>query len=337
MKKGSFYLIALLLTCLNALSAQTDSLILKNGNVIVGEAKELRKGVLIVETVYSDTDFKIEWNGIKEIYTESRYLITLSSGKRFNGKIETTDSAKVNLYEEGDTLQVDILDVVYLKSIDSGFWSQIYASVDLGYGFTKANNLSQLSIRGNLGYVAERWSVDASFNTVDSRQDSVETIRRTDGGLIYKVVLPKGWYVFSELTFLSNTEQKLQLRTNAKLGIGKYLIQTNKAYWGLQGGASFNFENYSTEAVNRESVEAFIGTELNLFDIGDLNLLTKANVYPSLTDSGRWRADFAFDLKYDIPLDFYIKAGISYNYDNKPVEGATDSDYVFQLTFGWEW
>jgi hypothetical protein len=60
-------------------------------------------------------------------------------------------------------------------------------------------------------------------------------------------------------------------------------------------------------------------------------------VYPSLTESGRVRADFVFDAKYDLPRDFYIQLGLTVNYDNKPVEGAEDRDYVFQTTFGWKW
>ena len=84
-------------------------------------------------------------------------------------------------------------------------------------------------------------------------------------------------------------------------------------------------------------MEGFFGTELNLYDIGDLSLVTKVIAYPSFTESGRWRTDFNFDAKYDLPLDFYIKAGLTLNYDNRPVEGASETDYVFQTGFGWEW
>jgi len=31
------------------------------------------------------------------------------------------------------------------------------------------------------------------------------------------------------------------------------------------------------------------------------------------------------------------KLRISLDYDNQPVEGATDLDYVFHSGFGWEW
>jgi len=48
------------------------------------------------------------------------------------------------------------------------------------------------------------------------------------------------------------------------------------------------------------------------------------------------RFDFKVDLKYDLPLDFYIKLGYTQNFDNRPVEGASQNDYVIQTSFGWE-
>src|SRR5436190_23974960 len=71
--------------------AQHDSLILKNGNVIVGELKSLDKGVVTIETDYSKSDFTIEWSGIKEVYSRSRFLITLKDGSRINGIFQSVD------------------------------------------------------------------------------------------------------------------------------------------------------------------------------------------------------------------------------------------------------
>jgi hypothetical protein len=47
--------------------AQSDSIIFHNGNYVIGEAKTMNRGVLTIETEYSDSDFKIEWEKIKEI------------------------------------------------------------------------------------------------------------------------------------------------------------------------------------------------------------------------------------------------------------------------------
>ena len=84
--------------------SQSDSLILVNGNVIVGELKSMDKGVAIVETDYSDADFKIEWDGIKELYTESSYMVTFSNGNRINGKIVTSGDNLVKVIPETGTV-----------------------------------------------------------------------------------------------------------------------------------------------------------------------------------------------------------------------------------------
>ena len=43
-----------------AATAQSDTLILINGDMIVGDLKSMDKGVVTIEPPYSDSDFKIE-------------------------------------------------------------------------------------------------------------------------------------------------------------------------------------------------------------------------------------------------------------------------------------
>jgi len=318
--------------------AQVDSLIFNNGNYIVGEVKGMDRGVLTMETDYSDSDFNVDWEEIKELYTTSYFLVTLSEGKRHNGKLESFAPGKINIITDDEgTIDVESSTIVFLKSVNKGFMDQVYANIDIGVDLTKANNLKQYSGRSNVGYLAEKWSTDLHFNTLYSSQDNTDPIRRTEGGVSFKFYLPRDWYIPASTNLLSNTEQKLDLRSTTNIGIGKYIVHTNKTYWGFSVGANYNYENYSIDADDRKSTEGFFGTELNMFDIGDLSLLTRAVAFPNFTESGRWRADFNFDVKYDLPMDFYIKVGFILNYDNRPVEGASEFDYVFHTGFGWSW
>ncbi|MEX0635702.1 MAG: hypothetical protein WD135_02965, partial [Ferruginibacter sp.] len=101
--------------------AQRDSLVLKNGNIIVGEIKSMNRGVIIVETDYSKDDFNIEWSGLKEIYSKSRFLITLKNGERINATFRSIDSLNRIFIEVGNgQLQLSTLDdIVYLKGLKS--------------------------------------------------------------------------------------------------------------------------------------------------------------------------------------------------------------------------
>lgn len=319
--------------------AQSDSIIFKNGNFMVGEVKSMDRNTLKVETDYSNADFTIEWDGIREIYTKTYFLISLSNGSRYNGNLTTSGPDTISiLTDEGATVEVGLHEIVILKDIKKGFWSQLYASIDLGYDLAKSKNLRQFSMHSNIGYMAKRWQMDASFQTLNSKQDNVEDIKRTNGAFTYKYFLPHDWYPMVSIEFLSNTEQQLLLRTTGKLGFGKYVIHTNQLYWGFSAGANFNNENYSTaELEDRKSLEGYMGTELNLFNVGDLSLMSSLIAYPSFTESGRWRSDFKFNVQYDLPLDFYIKAGFTLNYDNQPADGSPRADYVLHTGFGWKW
>ncbi|WP_206614402.1 DUF481 domain-containing protein [Chitinophaga barathri] len=328
-----------LLSFPKVVSAQKkDSLVTKNGNVIVGELKLLDKGVVTIETDYSKNDFTIEWNEITAIYSGSHFLITLKDGLRVNGSVKTDTANHTVIITKLDSQVVvtKVSDIVYLKGLKSDFWSRANASIDMGISVTKANNLRQFTVRSNLGYMADKWEAALFYNDLRSKQDSVNETRRTEWGPSFKYFMQNDWFGAASLNFLSNTEQALDLRTTGKLGVGKYFIHTNKTYIGAAAGIAYNREVFTNETASRSSVEAYFGYEVNLFDVKDFSLLTNGYAYPSLTESGRWRADFSLDAKYDLPLNFYLKFGGTLNYDNQPAVAGKDTDYVLAFTFGWE-
>ena len=154
--------------------------------------------------------------------------------------------------------------------------------------------------------------------------------------LDFNNIIKKNWFFLASWSYLSNTEQQLDGRTTGKLGIGNYLLRNNHLYFNLNAGVAGTAENYATETSGRTSLEGFFGVDFNIFDLGDLSFSTVGTAYPSITQSGRFRFDLKADLKYDLPMDFYIKLGYSLNYDNQPAEGGTALDYIFQTNFGWE-
>ena len=351
-----YYTFIFLLLAIHSVSwSQNDTLYLNNGDMIVGDLKGMDKGVLTIEPSYSDSDFKITWEDIKKMTATQRYLITLSDGRRINGTFNSADDGKIFLdNEEGEDVTVDQMEIVNIKSIDSGFLSRLSANIDFGLSLTKANNQKQLNGNLRLGYLEDRWSAELYYNTLITTQDNVSDIQRNDAGIGYRYFLPADWNLGIDLDFLSNTEQSLDLRSTGKLGVGNFVKRTNSLYWNVTAGVAFTGEKYApvtdpddgttTTAPSRRSLEGFVGTELNLYDIGDLNLLTTLVVYPTIisdksVESGRVRTDFRFDAKYDdiFIKDFYVRAGFTLNYDNRPVEAGREVDYIFTTGFGWKW
>lgn len=334
--------------CISFTSAQNDSILLKNGDKLVGEIKSMDRGVMQIETPYSDSDFKIELNGISTLYSNSRFMFTISDGSRYTGTFQSNENDSIDILDDQFGKKVVALsDIVYINSLDNGFLSRLSANVDLGYTLAKANNQQQLTLNFRMGYLADLWSLDGYFNSLFSTQSNVADIERNDFGVGYRYFLPDDWYLLTDVLFLSNTEQNIDLRFNAKVGVGNYVIHSNSAYWGFAGGVAYNNETFSQVMESdtvytpdpRQSFEGFLATELNLFDIGDLNFFTNIIAYPSFTEKGRWRVDYRLDGKYDDFLldDFYIRAGFTLNYDNQPAVAGTEVDFIFTTGFGWEW
>ena len=335
--------LACLLVVTGVIVGQSDSVVLSNGDVIEGEIKEMTKSVLTIETDYSDSDFKIEWDKVRELHSKEVYTINLSDRSIFVGAtIETVAPGRVRISGQEGVREVPIINIVYLRELEGSFWSKLSASIDVGYSVTKANNLQQYTADAKIGYKSERWTLKASSRQVRSSQDSVAPIQRIEASLSGDYSLNSGIFFGSALDFLSNSEQNLKLRTTGTVGSGYYFVRTNSWLLNSSLGVAINNEEFDQTAenvgteLNRESYEGAFGILLDLYDVGDLGLYSDFKWYPSFTEKGRNRIDYEFTLKYDLPLDFYIKTGLTLNYDSNPSQGSSKSDYVVLTGFGWE-
>jgi len=336
--KNNFNLIIFLLVNLaTLLSAQTDTLVTINGETITGEVKKMDRGVLTIETAYSDSDFLIEWKNISAFHSQNKFTISLASGTRLLGKINGgADSVQIVT----TTMSIDrkFENIVAFEQYTESLLSRVSASIGIGINLTKANNLRQFNMRSSLGYFVKDWKASGSFDAVYSEQDSVDQTKRIDAQVSFTYFLISDWFVSASADFLQNEEQKLKLRSTPKIGFGNYIIHSNSVYLSVGLGLSGNFEQYTDPTLeSRNSGELYLNAELNMFDFGDLSLLTSTIAYKNLDEGDRLRNDFKFDLKYDFfGTDFYVKLGYTLNYDSHPIEGAATTDYVVQTTFGWD-
>lgn len=328
-----------LLLFFSILHAQ-DVVELNNGDKLVGSLKQLDNGVLEIETPYSESNFLIDWESVVNLTSSSTYMINLSNGKRVTGQINMTNGSISIQTDEGESLQYNQLEMVYLKSVDSGFWDRISLSLDGGYTLSKANDNRQLTLRGNASYLSERINPDVYFNFVNSKLDdgtSQISTKRNNYGANMKVFFIRSWFGVAGADYLTNDEQSLDLRSTYKMGVGNFLIRNHKMYLSTSVGAAWNNENYDIpDEENLNTTEGYLSLDYNAFGLDDFSVTTGLQIFHGLNDTNRTRVNYNIDLKLDLPKDFYIGAGYTINYDSKPqVDGLSTSDYVIQTTIGW--
>ena len=296
-------LIFLLLLFSIAGYGQNDTIVLHNGNMIDGEIKDLYTGILTIETTYSDKDFKIEFNKVKELYIQRKCLLVLTGARRRFGNVRTIEKGQVEFTASDGTKEIFPLNqIISLEEIEDSFWKRFKGRIDVGFTLTKANNDRQVTVETSLDYNGQKYLAQGSLNYLSSNRDDVAETKRLDAKVNLQRIMQKNWFISGSLAFLSNTEQALDGRITPSLGVGRLPVSTNKLYLAVSAGLTINIEDFVDDSLNKTSAEAFFDTSFNMYDFEDIDLITGIRLYPSLTESGRFRTDYDLTLKYDLPL-----------------------------------
>ena len=268
---------------------------------------------------------------------QRKCLMLLTGGRRRYGNIRTIDKriAEITTVDHG-VEKVPLNQLFGLQEIDDNFWRRFKGRFDVGYNLTKANNNAQVSGEAVLDYNGQKYLFQASVNLLSSTRDDAPETRRLDAKANVQRILKRNWFISGSVAYLRNTEQALDGRTSPSLGVGRLPISTNKLYLAVSTGLTLNIEDFFNDAENKTSAELFIDTSFNMYNFKNIDLLTGIRIYPSLTENKRYRVDYDLTLKYDLPLNLYIKLGFNVNYDNQPAVEGNEFDYIINSGFGWK-
>jgi Protein of unknown function, DUF481 len=319
---------------------KTDVVVLVNGDRITGEVKQLFRGKLKVSTDTVET-IEIQWDKVATLQSQQRLQVELSSGELFFGSAEPSAApGQLQLQDGPDSkiLTLPLISVVQINPIDQGKRLAGYDGyLTAGYSFTKANNLQVFAFSGGLSTTQERhrWSVDAS--TAVTTQEGPNDTQRFDVKGQFRRFLGQRNFWQSTLGFESNDELGLNLRTGLGAAYGRYLAQSHYHELAVFVGANATNES-EIAAPTRQNIEALLGTQFAFFqyDTPERTINAELDLLPSLTDSGRFRADAKVVSRIEIVRDFFFELMLYGNYDNRPGANAkSNSDYGTELSLGY--
>lgn len=324
----------------NQISAQNDTLILVNGDVMVGRIKSMNQTVLVLKTVYSNVDFNVDWLKIKKLHSDRNFILFLASGERVHSQIKYTseNSDEITVIDDhGEEIKTKLSNIIFIDRFGKKFFRRIHIDLDAGISLQKAQNFVQFNGNMDVSYLTDKWRYTSNSSVTYTKQDSTNTLSRTEitfGAMRY---ILDDWFAYLSVDLLSNTDQDLKLRATESVGGGYFIKSSNKNTLATAIGAAFNSESYYSSAdLNKNSIEAFAQLQYQKYLVGSkLSVQSSATAYPSITEKGRFRLDLNFNFKYKFTSTLYIKPALTYNFDNQPAGSATKGDYTFQTTIGW--
>jgi len=312
-----------------AWAERTDLVYLHNGDRITGEVKSLKRGKLEFKTDHMGTLY-IEWDDIQELISSTGQAIELTNGQRFHGSLDKPDNADMMLVNTAEgTVGLNTLDVIAMYPVEAGFWERLDLDVSLGFSWDKGSNVGKYNLGLDTVYRRAQSITRAGFSTEITTQNEADSTTRANLSANHNIFMQNKRFrtYFGNLDH--NDELGIDLRAMLGAGYGWVPVRSQRNWFSLAGGLDVNHEIPITgePETNLEGV-GMLMYEYYKYSTPERSFKVNFFVFPSITDFGRWRADFSTDFSFEIVNDFFWKLELYANYDSAPIsQDGASSDY----------
>lgn len=337
-------LLSLLLTslvvCSPASAARTDVIELANGDRLTCEVKRLDRGLLRVSTDSLGT-VEIIWTDVVAMTSSQRLEVETNSGARYLGPIEPVPESPGTLRIEDGAggAQVPMRDVVRITPIESTFLERLDGSFDLGLSLARANDARDLSVGLRASTRKQKWRRSLEVTSLVSEQDGAEPTDRANAVYTANRFLGERRFTFLRGQGEHNDELAVDWRAVAAAGFGRYQMQTNTSELAWATGLAVNREKLQGVEGADTSLEGLLGVTYGFFRLHspEVDVQTNLIVYPSLSESGRLRAEASVLARQEVVKDFFFGLTALWSHDNQPPLGSAETDWALTTSLGWSW
>lgn len=322
-----------LLGAQNVWASKIDTIYFQKGDRITGEVKSLASNYLKLST--NDVSIiSIKWNKIDSVKILSKMRIVLTDGQIYYGILMPAgEEGSCYIWGNiGDPRLTRLAEIVGLSRLEDKFLNRLTGTLSSGFSYTKANDNMQVNLNASIKYTAQKNQLELSYDGILTQQDTLASSQRQNGGVTVRRILPNNWFLVSGLTFESNSEQNLDLRSSVAIGGGKNLVSTNRSSLRIGTGLQGNRE--LTQDGDQNSIEALLNSDFSMFiyDSPKLTFNLSGQLTPSISDFGRVRVDVDSNISWEVFHDFYLKWTFYYTFDSRPVSTtAAKSDWAVSL------
>jgi putative salt-induced outer membrane protein YdiY len=322
---------------LDDLSAYTDRIHLRNGDVITGNIKELDRGKLRVKTLTMDTVL-VNWVDIESVESNKYLRIEKADGSFSNGTIKKSDMASQLVVEDrGREVEVPILAVSSIQPIrvQQSFLRRLEGDLTAGIDYKKASDILLVNLSTNVRFKEEKYEVAVGANWNETSRTEDNNSSRADLSTTYTRFRKNRWFWKASGGFERNEELGLNLRALVGATAGRYLIQNSTLRFELNAGLAENWED-RVDGTSTSSTEGLIRSSLDIFKhtLPITRLSASINVFPGITESGRMRVNTDVSLRNEIVRSLFWDLSLYHTYDNRPPEGAAEEDYGIVTSIG---
>jgi len=317
---------------------KSDVVVLRNGDRLSGDIHSLEFGILTLSTDNMST-LSIEWPAVRSVTSKFEFAIERLDGTKYHGVIATSDDGSdLVIQSEGGSVRIPMAEVERISRFSPRFWDRINGGLSIGFSYSKSSAIQVSNVNFNANYrsTAIESSLAFSSNTTKDSSGSTTDRQLLSGAVQFLRQSRNFWGLLASL----ERDQSLGIdaRLTAGAGIGRRFLQTSFSELTGVVGLVGTEEWIVDKSEPRASVEAVAGGSWQVFRF--IEPKTRLNlslyVFPSLTESGRYRSTGDLSLTHKFPHDVTVGLTGYLSYDNQPPEsGAAKSDYGVTFNLGY--
>jgi hypothetical protein len=315
----------------------TATLVMMNGNVITGWVKGVDQGKLSFGTDDLGT-LSVNWDRVATIVSSRTVLVNMVDGTRHIGVMEEPPEPRQVVLRTDSGLETLAMDQIYeIHPVNRTFLGGLKGSFSVGASFTKSSDVLQFSGAADISRRTRRFVNSLNLNMITTLQTEQKTENITLSFAHLRLYRNR-WTVPGVAAYERNESLGIQNRLLAAVGGGRWLVESNRQTLVALAGLAGNLEDTVGEGGGQSSLEAFTGVHFVRYrnHHPKQSLSLTAFVYPSLTDSGRYRAQLNSYWRQEIVVDFIFELSVYGTYDSQPPEGALQtSDYGLVTSIGY--
>lgn len=239
-----------------------------------------------------------------------------------------------------------LVPILAMMAVSASAWAQAPAKTDnqwrgavnAGASFAKGNTDStSLNIAANAAKATEtdklNFYLTTLYGTKKNNGQDEDTANLIRGGGKYDRNITDTVFGFGSMDLERDRLQDLSLRSVAAAGLGYHIIKNENTIFDVFSGLTYNRERFSQET--RNNAEWLIGQESQHRLTETTSFNQRLALYPSITNSGEFRAQFDAGLATSITKKIELKLTLSNRYQSNPVDGNKKSDTLFLTSVGY--
>ena len=334
--KKSIVLFAICCFAGKAFCQKKDSIILYNGQVLIGAVQQANLGSISID----DIDLKImniKLFKIRRLVIHDRFKIETVDKKIYYGSMTTTGKEGwVDIHTtDGTDMSIHITDIYQLISLDNRFLTRLNGNVSAGLSFTKSSGIGQVNFSALVQYATRLIDYQLSVSGIGSIDSGRYSRDNENIQLFTTYDLTSSWFLAASGQYQRNLELSIARRWLFMTGAGnKLFIRKN---WRLLAvsGISFSQEKSTSDVSSNILYEVPVMLLFNFYQFHhpDIQISSTQTAYISLSQKGRFRYQSNTTFSWQLIRYFYLNLSPYSNYDNQPPDGNGNT-FDYGLVFG---